>query len=696
MANDFLTFAGDPAANVMTQANYANVSFTARLLGFSSGTALSLQLNKVWRQASLISTMLANFTVTETGLDMLDDGTTSGMTNLQNHFRAAVVHVVQTTAGVGYLPLTGGTLTGPLVINSAGFQIDIQAPAGTPAGIYLDSAAGQYTMLVSRTNTVLRWQLLNSDNAPETGSNAGSNWSLNRYSDNGTFLGTPISISRATGIVNFSGPPTLSGGPLPYLSIGGGNLSGALSFSAGLGILYAVGSYGAWVEYGWDGAILAWINGSYIGHLATQDYTNAVAGGYLPLSGGTLTGALQCNSSLIVNGGAGFRSSVWFANIGDFVNFTDGRYRYRQWAGNWHDSWDGNTGNRQWWCAGGQYMRLDGAGNLDVYGFIHTETGRVMNQHPYAAPCYGLWKQNTGAMGMWFDGNLVFGPVDGSANPSSSVMWLSGGGQLTVTAGIYAYSTIQSGSLVYSNGDVDALGNMNANGSLGLGYDCTVGRFLTVNNELYAHSNIWVSGTATAGYHHSYGDVHADNALTSGNDLVCGRNAVVYGSLQINNVVHGYGPGKMVLHAGNPAYTMDWVGHYAMGIALGYIDAAMTWHMMDASGNAQNTIAFLNTNGVWGGSYFQTWSGRQRKENIAPAADFDSLGAVRAMPIFSYDTKDGDLHRDFGFIAEEVESLLPDVVTSYGEEGPTIDVVSLIAHAYRAIAQLAARVDAAH
>ena len=36
--NDFLTFAGDPAANVMTQSDYLASGFTARLLGFSDGT----------------------------------------------------------------------------------------------------------------------------------------------------------------------------------------------------------------------------------------------------------------------------------------------------------------------------------------------------------------------------------------------------------------------------------------------------------------------------------------------------------------------------------------------------------------------------------------------------------------------------------------------------------------------------------
>jgi hypothetical protein len=65
------------------------------------------------------------------------------------------------------------------------------------------------------------------------------------------------------------------------------------------------------------------------------------------------------------------------------------------------------------------------------------------------------------------------------------------------------------------------------------------------------------------------------------------------------------------------------------------------------------------------------------------------------VPTFSYDMKNSDMHRDFGFVAEELQELLPDAVTDY-EEGPTVDMMAMIAHAYRAIAQLAAKVDAIH
>lgn len=75
MANDFLVFGGAAGANVINQATYA--ALTARSAGFSSGIAQSGQLNKVWRQSSIMSAALAQFIADRTGLDVLDDGTTA-------------------------------------------------------------------------------------------------------------------------------------------------------------------------------------------------------------------------------------------------------------------------------------------------------------------------------------------------------------------------------------------------------------------------------------------------------------------------------------------------------------------------------------------------------------------------------------------------------------------------------------------
>jgi hypothetical protein len=243
---------------------------------------------------------------------------------------------------------------------------------------------------------------------------------------------------------------------------------------------------------------------------------------------------------------------------------------------------------------------------------------------------------------MWFDGsNLVWGQVDQSAGPVQSRMWVSTGGQLSVTAGIYASGTIQSGNYLYSNGDMSCGGNSSIGGTLWTGLDMNVGR-----------------------------------------------------NLAVQNVANFYGPGRVMVHSNQPAFGLDFVGNFAMGMAINYaFGAALVFTMMDGGANPTGWLGFLNTVGVWGGAYFQQVSGRVLKKNIEPSPEFDSLEAIRAVPTFAYDMKASDTHRDFGFIAEELADLLPDVVTDY-EASPTVDLTALIAHAYRAIQQLAARVDA--
>jgi hypothetical protein len=75
--NDFLPFGGAAGANVMTQANYA--ALAARTAGFSAGTANSAQLNKVWRQSSLIAAVVGQVISDWSGGDAVDDGTIANL-----------------------------------------------------------------------------------------------------------------------------------------------------------------------------------------------------------------------------------------------------------------------------------------------------------------------------------------------------------------------------------------------------------------------------------------------------------------------------------------------------------------------------------------------------------------------------------------------------------------------------------------
>ncbi|AOJ93306.1 hypothetical protein WK22_10515 [Burkholderia multivorans] len=94
--NNFKPFAVGAGANVMTQADYE--ALAALLTGFQSGTAQSQQLNKVWRQSSIMSAVLAQFIVDLTGQDAIDDGATATLlANLKMAVQAQSAAVVGQT-----------------------------------------------------------------------------------------------------------------------------------------------------------------------------------------------------------------------------------------------------------------------------------------------------------------------------------------------------------------------------------------------------------------------------------------------------------------------------------------------------------------------------------------------------------------------------------------------------------------------
>ena len=99
--NDFLPFAAGLGANVLTQAQYAALpSLIAN--GFTAGVTPSIQVNKVWRQSSIMAAVLAQLIVAETGQPAIDDGTTATLlTNLQ----AAIAAISQQGGDVRYSPL---------------------------------------------------------------------------------------------------------------------------------------------------------------------------------------------------------------------------------------------------------------------------------------------------------------------------------------------------------------------------------------------------------------------------------------------------------------------------------------------------------------------------------------------------------------------------------------------------------------
>lgn len=103
--NDFLAFGVNAGANVISQADYA--ALASRVNGFSAGTAVSAQLNKAWRQSSVIASVVAQYIADNSGKDVLDNG---NPTEVLNNLSLAISNVIK-GAGVGWDKVTGKPTT---------------------------------------------------------------------------------------------------------------------------------------------------------------------------------------------------------------------------------------------------------------------------------------------------------------------------------------------------------------------------------------------------------------------------------------------------------------------------------------------------------------------------------------------------------------------------------------------------------
>lgn len=94
--NEFYPFAGGVGANVLDNDEYE--ALRSRHTGFVAGTALSIQLNTVWRQAAAIAAMIGQFTADYQDQDVLDDGR---IAVLEDQFVRAVKKAVGMPVYVG-------------------------------------------------------------------------------------------------------------------------------------------------------------------------------------------------------------------------------------------------------------------------------------------------------------------------------------------------------------------------------------------------------------------------------------------------------------------------------------------------------------------------------------------------------------------------------------------------------------------
>lgn len=98
------------------------------------------------------------------------------------------------------------TITDLNVSNYIRSGVDVGTNDGTYVSLDINGSAAFGRMLRYRTAGVTRWEI-GADNSAESGSNTGSNYDINRYSDAGSYIDTPFTILRDTGLARINLDP---------------------------------------------------------------------------------------------------------------------------------------------------------------------------------------------------------------------------------------------------------------------------------------------------------------------------------------------------------------------------------------------------------------------------------------------------------------------------------------------------------
>ena len=118
---------------------------------------------------------------------------------------AAPLHPATKQYADAMLPLKGGALTGPLT--GTAMTMTGAVKGGTVSGgrLDVDSTVATYRQVRGLTSGSMRWSISMPDATAESGANAGSNFAIDSYSDAGSNIATVLTINRASGNANFTG-----------------------------------------------------------------------------------------------------------------------------------------------------------------------------------------------------------------------------------------------------------------------------------------------------------------------------------------------------------------------------------------------------------------------------------------------------------------------------------------------------------
>jgi hypothetical protein len=308
---------------------------------------------------------------------------------------------VPVVTGGPYLPLIGGAISGSLTVNGV---LTVQGPNS----FVLNGTTGQQRAILGQTSGFTRWQMQLGNQVAEGINNVGSNFSLSAYGSTGSFVGEWLTIARADGDTALNGPVNMNAGAAVNGTLA---LQGPSSFS---------------LPGGNPGDVLT-TNGA-----AALSWTPQ-GGGYLPLTGGGLSGGLNFGSATAGSVGDTSRHVSLYggsATSGTFgFNVTGGRINYSVPLASHVHSFN---------VAGVEEVRISNSGiNLAnpglVSGLITPTAGDHATNKTYVdaqvatrltdAPSDGQFYTRQNAAWAVAPGGMTDAPNDGTAYARKSVGW---------------------------------------------------------------------------------------------------------------------------------------------------------------------------------------------------------------------------------------------------------------------------------
>ena len=246
ITNSPVTTSGTIVANIpdgYLKVGTGGITSTLQTVLDTNGTATTLKLSDTLAQ---FVSQLRITTNDSTYLD-IEDGSGNNRFTISRDPSSQVVNVDFASNPSGSTTLVGAIRTyrdGVNLSEAMSFIEDGSIGVGTttPIGlmhfykaaattrVVMDGDAGQSKIITFRTAGLQRWGLY-SNNVAESGSNAGSNFVLRRYSDAGTLLSTPFQVNRQTGLTTISDGLDLNGSELKNFSADQ-NAGGALSVTS--------------------------------------------------------------------------------------------------------------------------------------------------------------------------------------------------------------------------------------------------------------------------------------------------------------------------------------------------------------------------------------------------------------------------------------------------------------------------------